>query len=199
MMIVRVKLTLDDVEPKVLRRFEVPAAIRLDDLHLIIQAMMPWENYHLYQFRIRDVRWGIADPDFDYGDQPLDARTTTLSDVLQASGTKSLKYDYDFGDGWEHTLKIEKLVEAEPDKAYPCLLEAKGRCPPEDVGGPWGYQDYLAAMADPKHKNHADMVNWRGPDFNPDTVDLPDIEKALARIAKRLSAKPKAGPRKAGR
>ena len=103
--IVRLKVTLNDVEPKVLRRIEVPLDIKLDRLHLILQAALGWTNSHLYEIRARDVRWGIPDP--DWPDGPLDARKARLVDALEDVGTKTLRYLYDFGDGWEHTIKIE--------------------------------------------------------------------------------------------
>ena len=158
--IVRLKITLDDVEPKVLRRVEVPLSIRLDRLHLAIQAAMGWTNSHLYEIRARDVGWGIVDP--DWGDGPLDARKAKLADVLEDVGVKTLRYLYDFGDGWEHTIKIERLDDPKPGALYPRLTEAKGRCPPEDVGGPWGYAEFLEALEDPEHERHADLaLDWR--------------------------------------
>ena len=134
--IARLKITLDDVEPAVLRRIEVPFDIRLDHLHLAIQAAMGWTNTHLYEIRARDVGWGI--PDRDWGDGPLDARKARLGDALEDVGIKTLRYLYDFGDGWEHTIKVERLIEPELGVLYPRLIEASGRCPPEDIGGPWG-------------------------------------------------------------
>ena len=134
--IARLKVTLDEVEPPVLRRIEVPLAIRLDRLHSALQAAMGWTDSHLYEIRARDVGWGVPDP--DWGDGPLDARKARLADVLEETGAKTLKYLYDFGDGWEHTIKVERIAEAVPGLAYPRLTEARGRCPPEDVGGPWG-------------------------------------------------------------
>src|SRR3546814_3109877 len=79
------------------------------------------------------------------------------SDVCSSDlvGAKTLKYLYDFGDGWEHTIKIERLVDAVPGVIYPRLIEATGRCPPEDIGGPWGYGDFLEAIADPKQIGRA--------------------------------------------
>src|SRR6202162_5553172 len=103
--IARLKITLDDVKPTVLRRIEVPFDIRLDRLHLAIQAAMGWTNSHLYEIRAGDVGWGI--PDHDWGAGPLDARKARLGDVLEDVGTKTLRYVYDFGDGWDHTIKIE--------------------------------------------------------------------------------------------
>jgi hypothetical protein len=93
---VQLKVTLDDVEPKVLRRIEVPADIKLDQLHLTLQAAFGWTNTHLYEIRAKDVRFGLPDPDWPGG--PLDARKTTLVDILEEPGTKTLRYLYDFGD-----------------------------------------------------------------------------------------------------
>src|SRR5262249_10342876 len=131
--IARLKITLDDARPQVLRRIEVPLAIRLDRLHLVLQAALGGTNSHLYELRAQDVGWGIPDP--DWGDGPLDARKARLADVLEDLGAKTLHYVYDFGDGWEHTIKIERVGPAVPGVLYPRLLDAIGRCPPEDVGG----------------------------------------------------------------
>ena len=136
--IAQLKITLDDVKPAVLRRFAVPFDIRLDRLHLTIQAAMGWTNSHLYEIRAGDVSWSTPYPDQDWAGDFLDARKARLGDVLEDVGTKTLKYLYDFGDGWEHTIKIERLIDPEPGTPYPRLIEAKGCCPPEDVGGPWG-------------------------------------------------------------
>jgi len=108
--IAHLKVTLDEVEPPVLRRIEVPLAIRLDRLHSALQAAMGWTDSHLYEIRVRDVRWGVPDP--DWGDGPLDARKVRLVDVLEETGAKTLKYLYDFGDGWEHTVKLERIAKA---------------------------------------------------------------------------------------
>lgn len=125
--IARLKITLDNVEPVVLRRIEVPLGIRLDRLHLVIQAAMGWTNSHLYEIRAGDVGWGIPDP--DWGDGPLDAGKARLIDVIEDIGTKTMRYLYDFGDGWEHTIKIERVGPADRDATYPRLIEATGRCP----------------------------------------------------------------------
>jgi Plasmid pRiA4b ORF-3-like protein len=185
--IARLKVTLDEVKPPVLRRIEVPLAIRLDRLHSALQAAMGWTDSHLYEIRVRDVRWGVPDP--DWGDGPLDAREARLVDVLEEIGAKTLKYLYDFGDGWEHTIKVERIAEAVPGLAYPRLTEARGRCPPEDVGGPWGYADFLEAVTDPKHERHAEVAEWIGGTFDPDVVEAEEHARALAALAKRWSRK----------
>jgi hypothetical protein len=186
--IARLKITLDDVKPAVLRRIEVPFNIRLDRLHLAIQAAMGWTNTHLYEIRARDVGWGI--PDRDWGDGPLDARKANLGDVLADVGTKTLTYLYDFGDGWEHTVKVERLIDPEPGALYPRLIEACGRCPPEDIGGPWGYAEFLEAIGNPKHERHDEFKEWFADDFDPNLVDAGWLAEEVTTLAKRWSRKP---------
>jgi hypothetical protein len=193
--IVRLKITLDDVKPAVLRRIEVPFDVRLDRLHLAIQAAMGWTNSHLYEIRAGDVGWGI--PDDNWRDGPLDARNARLGDVLEDIGTKTLRYLYDFGDGWDHTIKVERLFDPEPGVAYPRLIEASGRCPPEDSGGPWGYAELLDAIGDSKHERHAEFKEWIADDFDPNIVDAKWLAEEVAALAKRWSRKP--APRRARR
>jgi hypothetical protein len=112
--IARLKITLDDVKPAVLRRVDVPFGIRLDRLHLTIQAAMGWTNSHLYELRAGDVGWSTPYPEADWSGDFLDARKARLGDVLEDIGTRKLVYLYDFGDGWEHTIKVERLADPEP-------------------------------------------------------------------------------------
>ena len=186
MTVARLKVTLDDVEPKVLRRIEVPADIKINRLHLILQAALGWTNSHLYEIRVKDVRYGVPDP--EWPESMRDARKAKLIDVLE--GAKSLHYLYDFGDGWEHTVKVEALTAREPDVAYPRLIEASGRCPPEDVGGPWGYGDLIEALQDPNSQRHAEMREWVGDDYDPHKFDAESLEADVAALAKRWSKKP---------
>lgn len=185
--IVRLKVTLDDVKPVVLRRIVVPVGIRLDRLHTVLQAAIGWTNSHLWEFRARGTCWGPKDPDFDFGDGPLDASKSTLFGVLDDMGVKTLKYLYDFGDGWEHTIKVERIFDGVPGVEVPFLLEASGRCPPEDIGGPWGYMEFLEAIADPNHERHDELTEWYDSEFDPAVVDVPTIEAKLSVLAKRWS------------
>jgi hypothetical protein len=186
--IARLKITLDDVKPAVLRRVEVPLSIRLDRLHLTIQAAMGWTNSHLYEILAGDAGsgWGIPDP--DGGNEPRDARKARLVDALE--DTKKLRYLYDFGDGWEHTIMVERLIDPEPGVLYPRLIDATGRCPPEDIGGPWGYAEFIEAINDPKHKRHAELKEWFADDFDPNAVDVAWLADEVAALAKRWSRKP---------
>ena len=188
MTVARLKVSLDDVEPKVLRRIEVPADIKLDRLHLILQAALGWMNSHLYEFRIQAARYGVPDP--EWPEDMRDAHKAKLIDVLE--GAKILRYVYDFGDGWEHSVKVEGLTAPEPGVVYPRLIEASGRCPPEDVGGPWGYCDLIDALQDPDHEQHAEMREWVGDDYDPHKFDAEPLKADVAALAKRWSKKPAA-------
>lgn len=187
--IARLHVTLDDVEPEVMRRLEVPLDIRLDRLHLTLQAALGWTNSHLWEIRARETGWGIPDP--DWPDGPLDGRKATLLDVLEDTGAKTLHYLYDFGDGWEHTIKIQRIGEADPAVQYPILIEAQGRCPPEDVGGPWGYAEALEVIEDPDHEDHEELTEWWPEDFDPTTVPLDELKAEVARLAKQWNRKPR--------
>lgn len=177
-----------NVEPVVMRRLEVPLGLRLDRLHQVLQIAIGWTNSHLWEFRARDIGWGFPDP--DWPDGPLDARKAALLDVLEDTGAKTLRYLYDFGDGWEHVIKIERIDAPEPDVLYPRLLAAKGRCPPEDIGGPWGFAEFLEAIADPEHDRYEELTEWYPEDFDPTLVETHWIEKELTKLAKRWSRKP---------
>ncbi len=192
--IAHLKITLDDVAPTVMRRIEVPLSIRLDRLHLVLQAALGWTDSHLYEFRARDTGWGVPDPDF--GDGPLDARRARLLDVLEDMGVRSLKYLYDFGDGWEHTVRLERVTEPIPGTTYPRLIEAAGRCPPEDVGGPPGYAELLDTLANPDHEQHTENLRWVGSHFDPAAVDLERLTRNLNTLAKRWSRPPASRPKR---
>jgi hypothetical protein len=184
------KIVLDDVEPAVMRRIEVPFDIRLDRLHLVLQTVLGWANSHLYEFRIKNIGFGMPDP--TWGDGPLDARKATLLSAIEDTGAKSFKYLYDFGDGWEHSVKIERIAPAVPGLDSLSLIDATGACPPEDIGGPWGYQEFIEALADPGHERHGELVEWWGSDqFDSDAVDKPAITEALNALGKKWTRKPR--------
>ncbi|WEX79297.1 plasmid pRiA4b ORF-3 family protein (plasmid) [Sinorhizobium numidicum] len=162
----------------VMRRVVVPFRIKLPRLHEVLQAAMGWSNSHLYEFRIRDVGFGPADQ--DWGDGPLDARKISLLAAIEDIAAKSFKYLYDFGDGWTHSINIERTFPV-IGLAEPMLLEATGRCPPEDISGPWGYQEFREALADPTHGRHAELVKWWGSeDYDPERAgNFAELNKAV--------------------
>jgi hypothetical protein len=110
--------------------------------------------------------------------------------VFEDVGTKTLRYLYDFGNGWEHTVKVERLIDPELGALYPRLIEASGRCPPEDIGGPWGYIEFLEAIGNPKHERHAEFKEWLADDFDPNLVDASWLAEEVTTLAKRCSRKP---------
>jgi hypothetical protein len=195
--IVRLKVTLRDVKPAVTRRIEVPLDLRLDRLHEVLQAAAGWMGNHLWEFWARDARWGRKWEDDDFIEGPSDASKATLLDIVEGMGAKSFKYIYDFGDNWEHMIKVERIADAEPGVVYPRLIAAAGRCPPEDVGGSWGYANFLEAIADPAHERHGEMTEWYDGPFDPAIVDIPAIEIQLAALTKHRS-RPKAKRRSQG-
>ena len=168
------------------RRVDVPSEIRLDRLHLVFQAALGWTNSHLYEIRAGDVGWGIVDP--DWGDGPQDATKTRLLDMIEDVGVKTLKYLYDFGDGWEHTVKIERIADAVSGLSYPVLLDATGRCPPEGVGGPGGYGALLEALADPDHERHDELTQWIGRPVDPLTCDADQLAKSVDTFTRKMGA-----------
>jgi hypothetical protein len=195
MSIIELKVTLEYIEPAVTRTLQVPTNIRLDRLHLTIQAAMGWQNAHLYQFCIGEpYQWGAerwVSPDFVDGPEDLPADKTTLDQAATKAGEAGLTYLYDFGDDWEHVLELGDVSEAEPGQLYPRLIDIAGTCPPEDIGGPPGYEMFVAAMADPKHPEHADLKDWYGGTFNPNTPATDELRLEVLRLAKRWKPKNK--------
>ncbi len=144
----RLKVTLRHVKPPVWRRIEVGSAVTLGDLVRVLEAAMGWWGYHLHSFTVAGREYGVPDPDW----QPdfIDEADHRLGQVLPVAGSK-MRWDYDFGDGWEHDVLVEAIRPAEPGVDYPVCIKGRRACPPEDCGGPWGYSDLLEALADPYH------------------------------------------------
>jgi hypothetical protein len=164
------RITLLDAPRPIWRRIRVRDG-SLDNLHEYIQTAMGWTNSHLHHFRIGGVPYG--DPllmgenfgEFEY----RDSTTTLLSQLMPRDGKPlRFEYEYDFGDSWQHEVLFEGRSPPEERELYPRCLEGEGACPPEDVGGVWGYADFLEAIADPDHEEHDDLLRWAGGRFDPD-------------------------------
>ena len=159
------RITLKETEPPIWRRIQVKDCT-LDKVHEQIQTSMGWTNSHLHQFKINSVIYG--DPQLLYEGwedetPPVNSLRTKLSEIIPEDGKRfAFSYEYDFGDGWEHEVLFEGCLRAEKGARYPLCLEGERACPPEDVGGTYGYQEYLEAMADPKHKEHAGLFGVAG-------------------------------------
>jgi len=168
----QIKVSLRGAKPPIWRRLKVPASSTLADLHRIIQYAMGWDDYHLHAFDVGGTRYGIPDPELELRDE---ARAR-LRDVAPADGAK-FRYEYDFGDGWEHDIIVEKILD-EPVK-QPVLLAGRRACPPEDCGGIWGYARLLEVLADPQHEEYEEMSTWVEDGFDPDALDVDGINGLL--------------------
>jgi hypothetical protein len=155
------KITMRGSRPPIWRRIQVKNCT-LDRFHSCIQAAMGWENCHLYRFQISETQY--ADQSLFDGDfEGIDSRKVKLSDVLPEDGNRfRFLYEYDFGDGWEHEILFEGCPRPEKGVRYPLCLEGERACPPEDVGGMGGFEQFLEIVADPKHPEHRQMVDWIG-------------------------------------
>lgn len=183
MEILHLSVTLEDIEPRVFRVIMVPADMRLDRLHLVIQAAMGWENRHLWEFVAGEIRWGDPDPEFGMEVRP--ATRAVLKDAIDQAGVGQLRYVYDFGDNWVHLIEAKASGGAKPGHLYPRLVEVEGRCPPEDVGGLPGYEEFLEAVTDPRHPDHEQMTRWYGGPFDPATPEVDELQFEVLKLAKR--------------
>jgi hypothetical protein len=176
--IYQIKVTLDDTHPPIWRRILVPGDSTLSDLHHIVQAVMGWNNSHLHMFTINDTIYGNPEDD-EYGELGTKDEKKFKLAKLFPEGGKRFKYEYDFGDSWVHTLLIEKILPPEKGKEYPVCIKGKRACPPEDMGGVWGYEGFLEAISDPNHPEHDEYIEWAGEDFDPEAFDLEEANETL--------------------
>lgn len=185
--IARIRIVLDDIKPAIWRRVEVPLTMSLKALHEVIQAVMLFENRHLFRFDVGDGEderhYGIPDPEGDWI-AITDARRVKLGKLI-GDGVIRLTYTYDFGDDWRHTLTIEAVGDSDPAQEYPRFVDGARRAPPEDVGGWPGFDAFLDAMARPGHPQRREMIRWYGRVFDPDDIGLADINKAIGKLARR--------------
>jgi hypothetical protein len=186
--IARLRVEIDDVTPAVVRVVDVPADIRLDDLHFVLQIAIGWQNGHPFEFRIGDTAWG--QPDRDAGIDRVPAEQCTLADILAVGDT--FQYDYVLGEDWEHTVSFLSRSEAQHQVHYPHLVSAEGRCPPADIGGSVGYETYLRSIADPNSVDHEEMLDFDAPDFDPNIVDAARLRQNLADLTRYIGRKPHA-------
>lgn len=150
--------------PQVWRRIIVPEQFSFHRFHDVIQVAFGWQDYHLFQFGEKgfdsDFVIGVPDPEFEEFNTQ-DSNKIRLEDIFGYEGQK-FTYIYDFGDGWSHSIVLEKITDSKILKAD--CLAGKGECPPEDCGGPYGYASLKKILADPKHDEYESMKEWLGLD-----------------------------------
>lgn len=183
--IYQLKITLIGTRPPIWRRVLAPADLTLAQFHNVLQAVVGWENCHLHEFRIGRQRFGVPDPEDRLmgGTGCINERKVRLSDVLGKAGAKA-EYTYDFGDSWEHSIVVEKVLTPEPGAVYPVCTDGKRHGPPEDCGGLGGYDNFLEAIADPEHEEHEEMLEWIG-SFDPEAFSVDHVNRKLASLQRR--------------
>lgn len=192
--ILQLKITLEESKPEIWRKFLVEDSINFKKLHAIIQIIMGWENYHLYDFQIdKNTYVESSENEFTVDSVWTDFKMpgkrktyrddkTKLSDLIIQKGQKFL-YTYDFGDSWTHIIKVENILPKENGKKYPICVDGAMSCPPEDCGGIWGYEELMQLKKKPDDPEYEELIiDWLGEDFDPEYFSAEDVNKQLRDI-----------------
>lgn len=184
---VQIHVALEDIEPAIWRRLIVPIHTTLAQLHHILQAAIGWTDSHLHQFEIGGLRYGdvemLNQDRFEGNAQAFDASEVRLRDFHFFKGDgPTFTYTYDFGDDWRHTVRLETLLAVKPVPKTATCVEGARCCPPEDVGGPHGYFEFLRVLLSPEPdeiEEYQHLKRWSGGKFNPERFDLAKKDKAV--------------------
>lgn len=172
-------LELEDSNPKIWRRISVPGNMTLAGLDMIIQAVMGWTNSHLHEFRIQGLVYGAHEAEWEDEPKVHPNHSVTVDEVLMLV-VKDFEYLYDFGDHWMHQIRVTKMeIPDEESNTWPMCLGGANACPPEDVGGIGGYEDFVAAIKDPGHEEHHAMWQLGGWPFDPAAIDINAANRAI--------------------
>ena len=192
-------VTLIDLPYEVTRQLTVPQAIRLADLHLVLQAAFGWDNSHMFDFSSgtgrKGHRWFKIDHGWNSTEFDHEIETATLTDVLATLGKlKSFTYAYDMGDNWEHDLRPGTERVAAAGEAVIALHAATGNCPPEDSGGAPGFSYMLTCLDDPTSDEREDYLEWLGDEAFDRSADVAALTLRVAAVARKLAKRyPAAG------
>lgn len=174
--IYQLKISLKDSKPPIWRRVLVAGNTPLNQFHQILQIVMGWRGGHLHQFVIAGQTFAV--PHEEDWEPVADERKVTLSQCIPGEKFK-FRYEYDFGDDWQHVILVEKILPLNPDEQYPMCIKGKRACPPEDCGGIWGYSDFLDAIGNPEHPEHQSMLEWAGGSFESEVFDMEAVNQQL--------------------
>lgn len=184
----RMRLDLHGAKPPIWRRLELPGDLTLPRVHDVIQAAMGWYDSHLHRFRTGgDHRspYFITDFDLDEGEEALLENDVRLDQILAEKGDQ-LWYEYDFGDGWDHKLVVEEVLDSPPDTVR--CTAGRMACPPEDCGGLGGYEEIVAWVRSgydddrlpPGFEDAEHGHSWLPLEWHPDHFDVDEANAALA-------------------
>ncbi len=179
--IFQIQIALMGFKPKIWRRILIPSNLLMSDLHKIIQTTMGWTNSHLHQFAKNKTFYSTTPDDDIWGDMDevdYKKRKIRISELLNTEKDK-INYEYDFGDGWEHTVILEKILPLDKNIKYPICLTGKMNCPPEDCGGIWGYSNMLEILKQPDHEEYESTIEWLGEDYDPEYFDIEEVNILL--------------------
>ena len=179
----RLRITLHYLDPAPWREIEVPLSMTFKGLHDAIQAAFLWFDQHLWEFDVDGRRYGLPFDDGFGGERVYKADIARLA-KLRDAGIEEFLYTYDMGDDWEHLIEVLDVFTADTGTRLPRFLRGKWRTPPEDVGGASGFEMFLDALADPKHPEHAQLLDWHGGPFDPEDIDEHIVKIQMGRLAK---------------
>ncbi len=171
-----IRVQLQYIEPPVWRRLRIRSAATLADLHDAIQTAMGWSDSHLHEYFISGRRYG---PLYEDAPEQLIDEATVMLEALKLEEGARFSYSYDFGDNWVHDIRVEKIEPVAAAPLHPLCLDGARAGPPEDCGGPPGYEEILTALAIPRHPRHREMRRWAGKDWNAERFDLKAANRAL--------------------
>ncbi|HLI00838.1 MAG TPA: plasmid pRiA4b ORF-3 family protein [Acidimicrobiales bacterium] len=173
------RVTLLDVSPPVWRLVRVPSALPLSTVHAILQIALGWEDRHLHEWRVGDVTYGLPDED-SWGEELADESAALLADVAPPDSV--LHYDYDFGDGWEHLVEVAAVRPYNANVPPVACIAGERACPPEDCGGPRGYERLVDALRDPEDPDHDAVLEEVGDRWDPDEFDVSSVNHRLEQL-----------------
>lgn len=187
--IYELRITLQGIRPPIWRVIQVPNTYSLDYLHEAFQIAMGWTDSHLHQFEKGRERWGVPEQGGEADMNILDERRTKISAILKADGDSAF-YVYDLGDYWRHEVVVERILPLQDSVVRPLCLSGERHCPPEDVGGPPGYEQFLEVISEPGDEEYERKVRWAGGSstlthsaarFQPEEFDAEAVNAVLAR------------------
>ncbi|MCE8422412.1 MAG: plasmid pRiA4b ORF-3 family protein [Candidatus Methanoperedens sp.] len=173
----QMKVTLEGISPPIWRKIQVTSDTTLDRFHRILQIIMGWNDYHLHEFIIGGIHFGVPDED-----GLMDVKNEENMGLSFSIEKTKFTYIYDFGDDWNHKILVEKILPLDPNTKYPRCIKGKRASPPEDCGGIGGYYEFIEAIQDPDNPEHDEMLEWVDEDFDPEAFDLDIINRELEKI-----------------
>jgi len=188
--IIQLKVSLIDSEPLIWREIHVSKETTFFELHHIIQIIMGWKNYHMFEFNLEGYRVGEVFEDErteGYGnDQIIESRTVAIKDLITQQ-KETFKYVYDYGDDWEHKIQVENFLEEDTTLKFPICIDGRMNCPPDDSGGLHNFYESMEILKDKKHPEYKEISKWFGKSYDMKKFDKEKINRQLKNLAKYIA------------